>query len=63
MKYLVTGGNGFIEDRPGHDFRYAIDTHRIFSELTWKPRHDFTKNIEKTVEWYVNSVGRWNKQQ
>jgi dTDP-glucose 4,6-dehydratase len=43
----------FVEDRPGHDRRYAIDDRRLRSELGWAPRHDFDSGMRATVEWYL----------
>lgn len=43
----------FVEDRPGHDQRYAIDASRIRRELGWKPEYDHHIALRKTVEWYV----------
>ncbi len=43
-----------VEDRPGHDRRYAIDATKIENELNWKPEHNFTQGIKKTVEWYLS---------
>ncbi len=43
----------FIPDRPGHDLRYAVDTTKIETELGWKPKMNFEKGLEKTVEWYL----------
>ena len=43
----------FVEDRPGHDRRYAIDDHRLRGELGWAPRHDFETGLRATVEWYL----------
>ncbi|KAF0232744.1 MAG: dTDP-glucose 4 [Desulfovibrionaceae bacterium] len=45
----------FVADRPGHDFRYAIDCTRIERELEWKPRHTFDQGIEDTVSWYLDN--------
>lgn len=44
----------FVTDRPGHDLRYAIDASKIEEELGWKNTDDFTRQLTKTVEWYVN---------
>ena len=43
----------FVADRPGHDRRYAMDTHKIESELGWKPQETFESGIQKTVKWYL----------
>lgn len=43
-----------VKDRPGHDFRYAIDCSKIKSELGWKPSSNFEYHLEKTIEWYLN---------
>jgi len=43
----------YVSDRPGHDFRYAIDSSKINKQLGWKASRDFKKNIEKTVFWYI----------
>jgi dTDP-glucose 4,6-dehydratase len=42
----------FVDDRPAHDRRYAIDSSKIRRELNWQPEHDFTSGIRRTVEWY-----------
>ena len=44
----------FVEDRPGHDFRYAIDASKITNELHWKAEESFKSGIAKTVDWYLN---------
>jgi dTDP-glucose 4,6-dehydratase len=46
----------FVEDRKGHDFRYAMDISRINKELGWSPRMNFTNGLHKTVEWYMNNL-------
>jgi len=59
----TSGGNGgfkglitYVEDRPGHDKRYAIDAKKIEKELGWKPQETFETGIRKTVQWFlVNS--------
>lgn len=43
----------FVKDRPGHDFRYAIDASRIENELGWKAKENFESGIEKTIHWYL----------
>ena len=43
----------FVPDRPGHDRRYAIDASKIKRELHWKPQHDFTSGLQRTVRWYL----------
>jgi dTDP-glucose 4,6-dehydratase len=43
----------FVEDRPGHDRRYAIDNSKIRSELGWKPSVDLTEGLRQTVAWYL----------
>ncbi len=45
----------FIADRPGHDFRYAVDTAKIYSEIGWTPSVSFENGLEKTVEWYIEN--------
>jgi dTDP-glucose 4,6-dehydratase len=46
----------FVKDRPGHDFRYAMDTTRIETELGWRPREDFESGMTKTVRWYTENT-------
>ena len=43
----------FVKDRPGHDFRYAIDATKIEKELGWKAEENFETGIRKTIDWYV----------
>ncbi|WP_422108037.1 dTDP-glucose 4,6-dehydratase [Winogradskyella sp.] len=44
----------FVTDRPGHDFRYAIDASKIENELGWQAKENFETGIVKTVNWYLN---------
>ena len=44
----------FVEDRPGHDRRYAMDAAKIRHELRWRPRQDFVSGLEQTVQWYID---------
>ncbi|MFZ2446267.1 MAG: dTDP-glucose 4,6-dehydratase [Syntrophobacteraceae bacterium] len=46
----------FVEDRPGHDWRYAIDCSKIESELGWRPRQTFESGLLKTVGWYLENT-------
>ena len=48
----------FVTDRPGHDFRYAIDATKIEENLGWKADEDFESGIKKTVLWYLNNTER-----
>ncbi|MEQ1128672.1 dTDP-glucose 4,6-dehydratase [Acinetobacter johnsonii] len=50
----------FVEDRPGHDLRYAIDAAKIEKELGWTPQETFETGIRKTVEWYLNNLD-WSR--
>ncbi len=43
----------FVQDRAGHDFRYAIDSRKISSELGWAPKHSFDEALKETVLWYI----------
>lgn len=45
----------FVQDRPGHDRRYAMDSGKIERELGWRPRHSLTEGLRDTVEWYLSN--------
>ncbi len=47
----------YVDDRPGHDFRYAINHSKITSELGWRPKIEFHSGIARTVDWYVQNNG------
>jgi dTDP-glucose 4,6-dehydratase len=49
FKSLIT----FVTDRPGHDFRYAIDASKIKNELGWKREDSFDERLRETVQWYI----------
>ena len=46
----------FVEDRKGHDYRYAIDPSKIESELSWKPKYNFERALSITIEYYKNKL-------
>jgi len=51
----------FVNDRPGHDYRYAINNHKIKNDLGWSPIHTFEEAITKTVGWYLDNKNWWEK--
>ena len=51
-KKLIT----FVEDRPGHDFRYSLDISKIKKELDWQPQETFESGIRKTILWYLENM-------
>ncbi len=51
LKDLIT----FVQDRPGHDMRYAIDATKIKKELGWEPQESFLEGLQKTIRWYLGN--------
>ncbi|MGD0038090.1 MAG: dTDP-glucose 4,6-dehydratase [Bacteroidota bacterium] len=51
----------YVEDRLGHDRRYAIDSHKIQNELGWKPNYTFVRGIAETIKWYVDNQLWWKR--
>jgi len=49
----------FVPDRPGHDFRYAIDFAKLNAELGWSPTHSFEAGLNETVKWYLDNRAWW----
>jgi len=49
----------FVEDRPGHDLRYSLDSSKIRSKLGWSPKHSFKEALEETTGWYVKNESWW----
>ena len=49
----------FVKDRPGHDFRYAIDAGKIRNDLGWSPNESFETGIRKTIHWYLDNQNWW----
>ena len=51
----------YVEDRKGHDFRYAIDCSKITHEMGWKPKENFESGLRKTILWYLENEGWWRR--
>ncbi len=51
----------FVNDRPGHDLRYAIDARKVQRELGWRPSEGFETGLRKTVSWYLNNQHWWEQ--
>jgi len=51
----------YVDDRPGHDARYAMDISKIKRELNWQPVETFETGLRKTVQWYLENPGWWQK--
>ena len=49
----------FVQDRPGHDFRYAIDSTKLQNRLGWTPKETFESGIKKTIQWYLDNKTWW----
>ncbi len=49
----------FVEDRPGHDLRYSLDSSKLRGELGWRPRQSFADGMEETVNWYQQNEVWW----
>lgn len=61
---LQSGGRrrgliAFVQDRPGHDLRYAMDASKIRAKLGWRPHESFASGLAKTVQWYIGNVEWW----
>ena len=48
----------FVKDRPGHDFRYSINSNKIRKKLNWRPKVKFTFGLKKTINWYFNQLNK-----
>ena len=51
----------FVKDRPGHDFRYALDNKKILKKLKWKSKIKFDEGLKKTIMWYLNNKSFFSK--
>lgn len=49
----------FVEDRPGHDFRYSMNSHKLQNELGWKSKVNFDVGLKNTIEWYLSNPSWW----
>ena len=49
----------FVEDRPGHDLRYSLDSSKIRKELGWLPMESFKTGVRKTIQWYLDNQTWW----
>jgi dTDP-glucose 4,6-dehydratase len=49
----------YVEDRPGHDLRYGLDSSKIRKILGWSPKYNFSSSIQKTIDWYLNNEWWW----
>ena len=50
----------FVEDRPGHDYRYSLNSQKLQTELGWKPKVNFDDGLKNTIEWYLSNL-KWSK--
>ena len=51
----------FVEDRPGHDLRYSLDSQKISNDLGWKIKTSFEDGLQSTINWYLNNPEILNK--
>ena len=49
----------YTKDRPGHDFRYSLNSKKIERELGWKPKYSFDKGLNETIQWYLDNQKWW----
>jgi dTDP-glucose 4,6-dehydratase len=61
LKMLAKSTNliEYVSDRPGHDFRYSLNSSKIQKELGWKPRYTFDEGLELTIKWYLENKDWW----
>ena len=50
-----------MKDRPGHDFKYAINSNKIQKKFNWQPKKSFEEGIWDTVKWYLDNKTWWNE--
>jgi dTDP-glucose 4,6-dehydratase len=57
------GNYDHVNDRPGHDMRYAIDNSKLVEELGWQPQYtDFREGLKATIDWYTENEDWWKPQ-
>ncbi|KAB2335581.1 dTDP-glucose 4,6-dehydratase [Bacillus mesophilum] len=49
----------YVADRPGHDYRYAVDPQKLEKELGWRPEYSFEEGMKETIEWYLTNESWW----
>jgi len=49
----------FVDDRPGHDYRYSLNSSKIRNDLGWIPKTNFHTGLEKTIKWYIVRIEQW----
>ena len=49
----------YVEDRPGHDYRYSMSSEKIFRELNWSTKIKFEEGLQNTISWYLNNKDSW----
>ena len=49
----------YVDDRPGHDIRYSLDSSKIRHKLGWKPKQGLTKSLNETIRWYLENKNEW----
>ena len=50
----------FVEDRPGHDLRYALDSSKLRHEMNWSESKNFNDGLDETIDWYLNNSDWWS---
>ena len=51
----------FVDDRPGHDLKYAVNSNKIKKKLNWKAKYEFDNSLNKTINWYLDNTNWWKK--
>ena len=50
----------YVDDRPGHDFRYSLNSNKIKKEINWIPQTNINSGLELTIKWYLQNKAWWN---